>query len=55
MPELPNTSLEELPTELMILHWRSVMLVAVGEFDASHPVLADENPRQLRCSLRKTS
>jgi hypothetical protein len=55
MPELPNASLEDELTELMILNWRSVMLVAVGEFDASHPVLADENSRQLRCSLRKTS
>jgi hypothetical protein len=55
MPELPNASLEEQLTELMILNWRSVMLVAVGEFDASHHVFADENPRQLRCSLRKTS
>jgi len=55
MPELPNTSLEELLTELMILNCRTVMLVGFGEFDASHPVLADENPRQLRCSLRKTS
>jgi len=55
MPEPPSASLEEQLIELMILHWRGVMLVAVGEFDASQPVLAEENPRQLRCSLRKTS
>jgi hypothetical protein len=55
MPELPNASPEEQLPELMILNWRSVILVAMGEFDASHHVLADENPLQLRCSLRNTS
>jgi hypothetical protein len=55
MPELRNASPEQQMPELMILNWRSVMLVGFGEFDTSHPVLADENPRQLRCSLQKTS
>jgi len=55
MPELPNASPEEQLPELMMLNGRSVIVVARGEFEASHPVLADENSLQLRCSLRNTS